>query len=399
MINYEVDIMNKIFSKTDKILLVLTIIFLIFGLIMILSASSMESYMRIEKSPYYFFIKQAIFIGIGSILFLIITRIPTKVYKKISGLLIIIIIASLAGLTVYGHVSNNAASWFKIGPLSIQPSEFAKIIVILYLANYYDKHKSCLDTQWTMIKPILFILPIVFLIALQPDLGTATIIVGITALMFFSVPMAKKIRKKFNLISIGAIALILIIFLITGGSFLKNYQLQRLLEFQDPCERYQKKSGYQVCNSFIAFANGGYTGQGIGMSTQKYLYLPESYTDFIFPIIVEEWGLFIGILVIIFYMIILYRLYIIAKKATNLNNSLISYGVAIYIFLHIAINLVGVMGLGPLTGVPLPFLSYGGSYAISLMIALALAQRVAIETNNETIKKEKKAKKLQKSLA
>lgn len=355
--------------------------------------------MRIEKSPYYFFLKQAIFIGIGLILFFIITRIPTKFYKKISGPLIILITISLIALTTYGYVSNNAASWFKIGPLSIQPSEFAKIIIILFLASYYDKHKEFLDTQWTMIKPLLFVLPIVFLVALQPDLGTAAIIAGVTALMFFAVPMVKKIRKKFNLIFLGAIALVIGIFLITGGSFLKSYQLRRIVEFADPCERYQEESGYQVCNSFIAFSNGKYTGQGIGMSTQKYLYLPESYTDFIFPIIVEEWGLFVGILVIIFYLIILYRLYSIARNATNLNNSLIAYGVAIYVFLHISVNLIGVMGLGPLTGVPLPFLSYGGSYTISLLVALALAQRVAIETNKEILKKDKKLKKLKKGLA
>lgn len=391
--------MKKIFSKTDKILLVLTIVFIIFGLIMILSASSMESYMRRGHSPYYFFIRQAIFVGIGFILFFIITRIPTKFYKKISGLLMFLITLSLIGLTVYGHVSNNAASWFKIGPLSIQPSEFAKVVIILFLASYYDKHKEELDTQWVMIKPLLFILPIVFLVALQPDLGTAAIIIGITAFMFFSVPMTRKIRRNFNFIFLGAIILVVGIFYITGGSILKSYQAQRILEFQDPCERYQEESGYQVCNSFIAFANGNLTGQGIGKSTQKYLYLPESYTDFIFPIIVEEWGLFVGILVIIFYMIILYRLYVIARKATNLNNSLLAYGVGIYVFLHIAVNLIGVMGLGPLTGVPLPFLSYGGSYTISLLISLALAQRVAIETNQETIKKEKKRKKSKKSLA
>lgn len=395
----EVDRMKKIFSKTDKILLVSTIIFLIFGLIMILSASSMESYMRIEKSPYYFFIKQSIFVLIGCILFLIITRIPLKFYKKLSGILMFLIICSLMALMAYGYVSNNAASWFKLGHLSIQPSEFAKVIIILYLASYYDKYKEFLDTQWVMIKPLLFILPIVFFVALQPDLGTTAIIVGITVLMFFSVPMVKKIRKKFNLIFLGAIVLFVLVFLFTGGSFLKSYQLRRILEFRAPCERYQEESGYQVCNSFIAFSNGKYTGQGIGMSTQKYLYLPESYTDFIFPIIVEEWGLFVGILVILFYMIVLWRLFVIAKNASNLNNSLIAYGVTVYIFLHIAINFMGVMGLGPLTGIPLPFLSYGGSYTVSLIISLALAQRVAIETKIENSKKEEKLKKMKKSLA
>ena len=384
--------MKKTLSKTDKILLVLTIIFLGFGLIMVLSASSMESYMRRGRSPYYYFIRQSIFVGIGCILFLIITKIPTRFYKRISSLLLLLITASLGALTVYGHVANSAVSWFRIGPLSIQPSEFAKVIIIIYLASYYDKKKEELDTQWVMMKPLIFILPAIFLVALQPDLGTAAIMTGITAFMFFSVPMKRSIRRKFDLIFVGAILIVVSIFIITGGSFLKSYQAQRILNFKDPCERYEEKTGYQVCNSFIAFANGKVTGQGIGKSTQKYLYLPESYTDFIFPIIVEEWGMIVGIIVIIFYLIVLYRLYVIARRATNLNNSLLAYGVCVYVFLHIAVNLIGVMGIGPLTGVPLPFLSYGGSYTISLLSSLALAQRVAIETNNETIKKERKKK-------
>ena len=133
-------------------------------------------------------------------------------------------------------------------------------------------------------------------------------------------------------------------------------------------------------------SNGGLFGKGIGKSTQKYLYLPESYTDFIFPIIVEEWGLFIGITIIIIYLFILYRLFIIAKKSNTLENSLLAYGVCIYFFLHISINLIGVMGIGPLTGVPLPFFSYGGSYTVSSLIALGLAQRVSIEEINIKLK-------------
>ena len=168
--------------------------------------------------------------------------------------------------------------------------------------------------------------------------------------------------------------------LVTGGSFLRDYQSERL-NFFDPCERYQEDSGYQLCNSFIALKNGGLSGQGIGESTQKYLYLPESYTDFIFPIIVEECGLLVGISIVIIYFVLLLRIIKLARNANSIHNSLIAYGVFAYIFLHILVNLFGVMGMMPLTGVPLPFLSYGGSYAISLMIALGLVQRVAIETN------------------
>lgn len=374
--------MKNILQKLDKPLLITTVILFIFGLIMILSASSMESFMRYNYSPYHYFIREGIFLGIGFLGFLFTIIFPTKNYKKLSIPLLIIVTLLLLGLLVYGYVANNAVSWYKIGPLSIQPSEFAKLIIIIYLAVYYEKKKNSLDNQWNLIKPILVSIIICGLIAIQPDMGTACIIMMITLLMFYGVPINKKYRSTFNKIFIGGILVIGLVLITTGGSFLKDYQLERF-NFIDPCERYQQDSGYQLCNSFIAFKNGGVTGQGLGSSTQKYLYLPESYTDFIFPIIVEEWGLIVGIIIIIIYMFILFRIIKIARKANNLRNSLISYGVFGYLLTHIMVNLLGVMGVIPLTGVPLPFLSYGGSYAICLMISLGLVQRVSIETNTQ----------------
>ena len=372
--------MKKLFSRMDKPLLLTIIAFFIFGLVMVLSASSMESYMRYGYDSYHYFYRQAIFVGIGSFLFFIILNIPTKVYKKVATIGIIGIIISLIALMIYGKMYNNAQSWFKVGNISIQPSEFAKILLIMFLANYYDKHKEDLDKEKTLIKPIIFAIIIFALIVLQPDLGTALIIAGISFLMFFALPMPRKISKKFMGLIISVIAIVAIVFIATDGNFLKDYQKERF-NFKDPCERYQEKSGYQLCNSLIAFKNGNLTGQGIGKSTQKYLYLPESYTDFIFPIIVEEWGAIVGIVIVLLYLFIIYRLYRIARRANNLHNSLLAYGICAYIFLHVSINLAGVMGIAPLTGVPLPFLSYGGSYVISLMASLAIAERIAIESN------------------
>lgn len=374
--------MKKIFSNLDRPLLIITIIFFIFGLIMILSASSMESFMRYNYSPYHYFFRQLIFLIIGLFSFLFIIIFPIKNYKKLDKFLLFITIGSLVGLLVYGYTANNAVSWYKIGPLTIQPSEFAKIVVIIYLAVYYEKNKKNLDNQWTIIKPILFIIIIVVLVAIQPDMGTAAIIMLIALIVFYGVPIDKKYRNIFNKIFLGGIFIVALVLITTGGKFLQSYQLERF-NFIDPCERYQEDSGYQLCNSFIAFKNGGLKGQGLGSSTQKYLYLPESYTDFIFPIIVEEWGLIVGIIILIAYIFVLFRIIKIARKSTNLRNALISYGVFAYLLTHIMINLMGVMGIIPLTGVPLPFLSYGGSYAICLMIALGLVQRVAIETNHQ----------------
>ncbi len=383
--------MRKVFSKMDKPLFFVMIAFFLFGLVMILSASSMESYMRYGYGPYHYFYRQALFVGIGLVFFFIVVHIPTKVYKVFSWTFMLGIIAVLFALFVYGKISNGTQGWFKIGSLSIQPSEFAKVISIVFLACYYDKHKEDLDKGKVLILPILFVFIAFLLVVFQPDLGTALILGLISFFIFFSLPMPRKMFGKYRLYALGIFVLGIITFLVAGEKILPDYQRERF-NFIDPCERYQVESGYQLCNSFIAFKNGGITGQGIGKSTQKYLYLPESYTDFIFPIIVEEWGAWMGILLIILYMFIIYRIYRVARRAVNLQGSILAYGVCIYLFLHVSINLIGVMGIGPLTGVPLPFLSYGGSYVFSLMIALGIVQRVAVESTLKSKNSKKKRK-------
>ena len=163
-------------------------------------------------------------------------------------------------------------------------------------------------------------------------------------------------------------------------------QKQRF-NYSKPCTRYQEDTGYQVCNGYIAINNGKIFSIEPGNSKQKYLYLPEAHTDFIFPIIVEEMGLVTGIIVILIYGVMIFRILVIAQKSYNIENSLICYGTAAYIFFHVVINLTGVLGILPLTGVPLPFLSYGGSFALSLAVALSLVQRVSIENYNFEKKK------------
>ena len=377
--------MKKILSKLDKPLLVVTFIFFVFGLLMILSASSMESYMRYNYSPYHYFVRQALFLIVGMFIFFFCIIFPTRNYKKLrlDKIIIGIIMLALIGLPFVGHSAKNAVSWYQIGPVMIQPSEFAKVAVILYLSIYYERNKDNLDNQWNIIKPIIIALIITALVVIQPDMGTAAIIGVITIMMFYAVPIDNKYRGIFNKLFVGGVVVVILVLITTGASFLKDYQKERF-NFTYPCERYQEKTGYQVCNSLIALKNGSVNGQGLGKSTQKYLYLPESYTDFIFPIIVEEWGLIVGIVIIFAYAFVLFRIIRIARRASNLRGSLICYGVFVYLLTHIMVNLFGVMAWFPLTGVPLPFLSYGGSYTICLMISMGLVQRVAIESKKNT---------------
>ena len=277
------------------------------------------------------------------------------------------------------QAQNNALSWIDLGFFSLQPSEFVKIFTILSLAVYYDDRKKELNRLNPLIFPIVLCVGIFVLIALEPDLGTAIIYACIVGAIFMSVPMAKKYRIRFSFLILGIVALIGI--MLASGSvtkLLNERQASRLTGFSNPCSKLLT-TGNQVCNGYIAINNGGLTGVGIGKSTQKYLYLPEPYTDFIYDIIIEELGVIVGIIILLLYIVVLYRILAIGRESNSNTGAIICYGVAIYIFLHIAVNLTGILGLVPLTGVPLPFMSYGGSFTLCLIIALAAVQKVAIE--------------------
>jgi cell division protein FtsW len=185
-----------------------------------------------------------------------------------------------------------------------QPSEIAKLLLILYLSWYYKKlsKKNKIEAV-DLILPAVVSIIIGGLVFLEPDLGGAVILIMIFALIYLSVPIAKGLRNRLALCFIGLILLGGLVFVF--GGFLKSYQNSRF-NFFKPCSRYTEESGYQVCNSYIAFHNGGLFGVGLGNSTQKYMYLPEAHTDFIFPIVCEELGGSVGILIVLLYALLLY---------------------------------------------------------------------------------------------
>lgn len=368
--------MKKIIKYVDKPLLIVSVLLFIIGLIMVFSASNVTAYMSHEVSPYNYFIKQAVFLGVGLIMSLIMIKFTTKAYGVFSWGLLLIIIVSLLMLLVIGQAKNRAISWYDLGPISIQPSEFAKVITIVWLARYYEKNKKM--TSYTKsLFPIGVCLLITFLIFIQPDLGTAIIYTVIVGVMFLAAPIIKEIKTKTIFALLGLIAFAGVVLIGSGKTVLLERQLERF-DFTNPCDKLLT-TGNQVCNCYIAINNGGLTGVGLGNSTQKYLYLPEPYTDFIFAIIVEELGIIFGVGIIVMYIFLLYRILKIGRDSPTNRGALLCYGVAVYIFLHIAINLMGIFGLMPMTGVPLPFMSYGGSFTICLIAALTIVQRVSVE--------------------
>lgn len=377
--------MSKLFNKMDKLLLILSIIMFIFGLFMILDASSMKSFLEYGTNTKYF--NKQLIILIGSfVASIFVMTIPTKKYKKVIVPIAIGILILLFYLLVAGVSTNEAKSWIYIGSFGLQPSEFAKLALIIFTGTFYKSNLKYLNNVVASLIPPLLGAIYFALIFLQPDGGTGLIIFFITVMLFYASPVKKEIKVKTTMYASIFAAIILLVLLISGKSMFNGMQQSRF-NFLKPCTRYQDATGYQVCNGYIAINNGKLISISPGNSQQKFLYLPEAFTDFIFPIIVEEFGLITGVVIILILMVIIYRILVLAKKSVSVQNALICYGIACYIFLHTIINLVGVLGLLPLTGVPLPFLSYGGSFALTLSLSLAIVQRISIENYNYMQKK------------
>ena len=375
---------RRTYRYMNKPLLIITVVLFLFGLIMVFSASNVTAYMSYKASPYNYFIKQGVFL-LGSFIFSMwMVRRKVSFYGGMSWFILIVLIASLAILLVYGKATNNAVSWYDLGLFKFQPSEFIKVVYIVWFASYYERIDKKEKSYFKTLFPIGVAGIIAVLIMLQPDLGTAIIFMFIVGVMFLSTPISKVIKYKTVVGVVGAVLCGGLVLLSTGKSLMRSEQTSRF-DFRNPCDKLLT-TGSQVCNGYIAINNGGLTGLGLGNSTQKYLYLPEPYTDFIYAIIVEELGAITGIVLILAYVLVLYLILLIGRQSITNKGCLMCYGVAVYIFAHIAINLLGLFGLMPLTGVPLPFMSYGGSFTFCLIAALTVVQRVNVETRKNELK-------------
>ncbi len=371
----------------NKPILILTVIFAIVGAFLILDASSISSVLTYgNDTPYYFFERQLIFIAIAFIASIFIIKYPTKLYKGTSLMLSLIFMGALFIVYLKNSLFSNDVNEVTLSLFGgrFQPAEFLKVFLIMYMGAFYGSWaNSNRHIKFSFLVPLVLCVISAGLIFLGGDFGSAAIMAALYALVFMCVPTKDKMFNKLKVIActclIGAVLILKFSYLIIPESILtSDYRLNRFI-YKDPCDRYEETSGYQVCNGYIAIDNGGIFGSGIGESVQKYLYLPASHTDFIFPIIIEEFGALAGIIIIIGYMALIYLVFKVAKNTEKLQNSIICYGIGIYFMLHIFVNLGGVLGIIPLTGVPLPFLSYGGSFCITVICSFAVVQRIHIE--------------------
>ena len=303
-------------KKMDKILLITSVLLLVIGLIMVFSASNVTSFMKYKTTPYHFFNRQLLFLVISIILSFIIIRFNTKAYGYISWLVILAVIALLIAVLVSGKMVNQARSWISILGIQFQPSEFAKVACIVWVTSI------CTTKNKPSLKSYLFMFSIIGLIAvlimLQPDLGTTIIFLTIMFIMFMSLDISAKVKKNIILSILGIGVVVIVLLMNNGVQVFFQRQLDRF-DFSNPCsEEKFYTTGNQLCNGYIAFNNGGLSGLGLGNSTQKYLYLPEAYTDFIFAITVEELGLVVSIGILLMLLINSFLLMLIGMRSSIL---------------------------------------------------------------------------------
>lgn len=384
--------LKKAYKDMDKVLLVIIIFLFIFGLANILTASSREAVVKNGVSMTYYFRKQLFVIIVSFIAAQFVFIMPTKRYYNLLMPAYIILNILLLYLVFFGDSVNGAKNWIRIPGIgmSFQPSEVMKIVVLCSLAVIFERFYRYLKTPnvnktriYTLI--VLCVLIPMALIFLQKDFGTMLILLIISFILFMTSPII--VTDKFKIIGyvFGILVASCLVIYLAKGYVLSSAQLARFKNFWRPCDTYET-GGYQVCNCFIAINNGGFLGVGPGNSTQKYSFIPEPHTDSVFAIFAEEYGVLWSSFLFLAYIIIIKRIINISTNATTIRGRYIALGIATYITFHIIINLGGIFGLIPLTGIPLPFLSYGGTYAMTLIIALAIVERIHIETKNAQIR-------------
>ena len=319
-------------------------------------------------------INQLIRFGMGFAVMIVLALTDIKLLLRYAYIFYFITLILLVVVEVAGHTGMGATRWINLGFIKLQPSEFMKIAMVLVLARYF--HTSSLQSIESVrgiIPPLLMAIFPAFLIVLQPDLGTALMLIFTTAAMFFVVGVQ---IWKFVVVFIGG--LITIPF---AWHFLHDYQQNRVLTFLNP-ERDPLGAGYHIIQSKIALGSGGVFGKGFLKGSQSHLnFLPEKHTDFIFTMLSEEFGLVGAVLVVILNILILAYSYSFALKSTSYFGKLLAIGLATNYFMYVFINIAMVLGLLPVVGIPLPLISYGGTVMLSIMASFGIILCVHINRN------------------
>jgi len=364
------------FGKIDKTLFVAIVILISIGLIIIFSTSYSST-----GTDFMNFKKQLVFSIFGVVLMMSANLFDYRALKNYTGIFYVSACFVLLAVLFIGSSIRGTTSWFSFGSFNFQPAEFVKIVVIIIMAKYLAKENSFLNSFKKIVISGTYISLPVLLIILQPDLGSALVLIFI----WFSMLFVAGVNKKY-IMSILFVGLLL--FMASWSYTLEDYQKDRITTFINP-QSDPYGAGYNVIQSVIATGSGMIWGKGLGHGSQSQLnFLPEKHTDFIFAVIAEEMG-FIGVLFVFgLFGIVFYRLFEIVRESQNNFGKLLVLGTILMLMFHIIINAGMNMGIMPVTGIPLPFISYGGSSLISFLIMIGLAQNVYIKGRGYKIEKE-----------
>ncbi|WP_273125380.1 stage V sporulation protein E [Metabacillus sp. HB246100] len=356
-------------STPDFILVILTLLLLTIGLIMVYSASAVWATYKFDDS-FFFAKRQLLFAGVGVIAMFFLMNVDYWTWRTWAKMLVIICFFLLIAVLIpgIGMERNGSRSWIGVGAFSIQPSEFMKLAMIAFLAKFLSENQKKITSFKKGLIPSLGIVFLAFaMIMLQPDLGTGTVMVGTCIVMIF-VSGARIIHFAW----LGLAGLAGFVVLVLSAP----YRIKRITSFLDPWED-PLGSGFQIIQSLYAIGPGGLFGLGLGQSRQKFFYLPEPQTDFIFAILAEELGFIGGSFILLLFGLLLWRGIRIALGAPDLYGSFLAIGIITMVAIQVMINIGVVTGLMPVTGITLPFLSYGGSSLTLMLMAIGVLLNVS----------------------
>ena len=351
--------------------------FILIFFVLLLGIISFFAMYSTEQGKFGYYTQSHLYrFSIFFILFIIISFFKVKNWYKSAYLFYFTILILLFAVDFFGVTSSGSKRWINLFFINLQPSELMKIALIIFLARYYYKIPTENVTNLKyIVAPLFAILVPVLLVAQQPDLGTAVLILA----GGFAVIWLTGFRIKFFLYSF----FIFICLIPVGIAFLKPYQKSRILTFLDP-ERDALGAGYQIIQSKIALGSGGIFGKGFLQGSQSYLdYLPEKHTDFIFTLFSEEFGFVGSTALLLVYVMIIYRITAIGRQSRNNFAKLYCFGFASVFFVYVAVNMSMVLGLLPIVGAPLPIMSYGGSSMLSIMIGLGIVMSCKVYQDDE----------------
>jgi len=355
--------------KLDPTLVIAVLALAILGTVMVFSASAVRADTEHGGDGYYYFKRQIFFLMVGIMALVVGAAIPYEVWEKsVVGLLALTMILLVLVLTPLGHTANNASRWFRIGPISLQIGEFAKLVVVMYMARYLAARGERLRSEPRLIIPPLAVMcTVFFLVAKEPDLGTAMFIGMIVCAMLFISGVPWRVLIGISLASVPVVTWLILA---------KDFRVQRMKAFLDPWKEYDG-SGFQLVQSYVAFGDGGLFGTGLGAGKSKLFFLPESHTDFILSVIGEELG-FLGVAAVLgIFAVLIVKGMKVSSRAPDSFGAILGAGLTLMIALQALINCMVVLGLLPTKGLPLPFISYGGSSLLTSMIAAGILLNVA----------------------